>query len=99
MLDANDDQCTHIVVDDATVTSLPANIPKDIPVVKSEWFWASIQMDACAEERLHVFSDHLGSILSPYNTNTPNKRTAIKHKVKSKVTVLSQPAAFTVAYV
>ena len=33
-------------------------------------------MDACAEEKLHVFSDHLGSILSPYNPNTPNNRTA-----------------------
>ena len=48
-------------------------IPKDITVVKSEWFWASIQMDACAEEKLHVFSDHLGSVLSPYNPNTPNR--------------------------
>ena len=75
-IDANDGHCTHIVVDDSTITSLPTDIPKDIPVVKSEWFWASIQMDACAEERLHVFSDHLGSILSPYNTNTPNNRTA-----------------------
>ena len=34
-------------------------------MVKSEWFWASIQMDACADEKLHVFSDHLGSLLSP----------------------------------
>ena len=75
-LDANDGQCTHIVVDDSTITSLPNDIPKDVPVVKSEWFWASIQMDACAEERLHVFSDHLGSILSPYNPNTPSNRTA-----------------------
>ena len=75
-LDVNDGNCTHIVVDDCTITSLPNDIPKDIPVLKSEWFWASIQMDACAEERLHVFSDHLGAILSPFNTNTPNNRTA-----------------------
>ena len=57
--------CTHIVVDDSTVTTLPPEVPKDVPVVKNEWFWASIQMDACAEEKLHVFSDHIGSLLSP----------------------------------
>ena len=40
-------------------------MPKDVPVVKSEWFWASIQMDACADEKMHVFSDHIGALLSP----------------------------------
>ena len=51
-----------------------SQVPKaGVAVVKSEWFWASIQMDACAEEKYHVFSDHLGAILSPYNTNTPNR--------------------------
>lgn len=30
--------------------------PETPAVVKSEWFWASIQMDACAEEKLHVLS-------------------------------------------
>lgn len=30
-----------------------------------EWFWASIQMDACAEEKMHLFADYICSILSP----------------------------------
>ena len=65
-----DPNCTHVVVDDSTVTALPADVPKDLPVVKSEWFWASIQMDACAEEKLHVFSDHIGALLSPVPSAT-----------------------------
>ncbi len=52
--------CTHIVVDDS-VTAMPSEIPRETHVVKAEWFWASIQMDACAEERMHLFSDSLAS--------------------------------------
>ena len=42
-----DTKCTHVVVDDANVTSLPQGLVApnaDVPVVKSEWFWASIQV-------------------------------------------------------
>ena len=41
-----DSSCTHVVVDDASVLELPDGVaPNDrIPVVKSEWFWASIQV-------------------------------------------------------
>ena len=55
--DYSNGACTHVVVDDGKIKSLPVDIPKDIPIVKAEWFWASIQMDACAEEKLHLFSD------------------------------------------
>ena len=42
-----DASCTHVVVDDSNVTTLPTGIVapnSDTPVVKSEWFWASIQV-------------------------------------------------------
>ena len=39
-------------------------------MLKSEWFWASIQMDACADEKMHVFSDHIGALLSPVQHTT-----------------------------
>lgn len=55
--DYNSEFCTHVVVDDGKIVNLPEDIRKDIPVVKVEWFWASIQMDACAEEKLHLYSD------------------------------------------
>ncbi len=40
----------------------------DTYVVKSQWFWASIQMDACAEEKMHLFSESFGCFLSPRPT-------------------------------
>jgi hypothetical protein len=42
-----DPKCTHVVVDDANVTTLPQGLlapNSDTSVVKSEWFWASIQV-------------------------------------------------------
>ena len=48
-----------------------------IHVVKVEWFWASIQMDACAEEKMHLFSDYIGAFLSPrtayFSPSTPGQ--------------------------
>ena len=55
--DYHQDTCTHIVIDDSKGLSVPNDVRKDVPVVKVEWFWASIQMDACAEEKLHLFQD------------------------------------------
>jgi hypothetical protein len=63
--DYKTDRCTHVVVDGANCTSMPPNVGMDVHVVKVEWFWASIQMDACAEVKLHLFSDYIGSFLSP----------------------------------
>ena len=43
-----DPKCTHVVVDDASVTTLPQGLvapnSSEVNVVKSEWFWASIQV-------------------------------------------------------
>ncbi|XP_063967106.1 protein ECT2-like [Lytechinus pictus] len=49
------DSCTHIVVDENTVAEQALDYPSKIKVVKQEWFWASIQMDARAEENLYTF--------------------------------------------
>ena len=86
-----DTNCTHVVVDDSTVTALPPDVPKEVPVVKSEWFWASIQMDACAEEKLHVFSDHIGALLSPVPTVTTTSHIS----TGQLVTTPSQHAIFS----
>ncbi|XP_071489543.1 protein ECT2-like [Diadema antillarum] len=50
-----DDSCTHIVVDENTVPEQLLDYSKNIKLVKQEWFWASIQMDARAEEGLYTF--------------------------------------------
>ena len=45
---------THLVVSDNEVD--PAHIPHTssrVQVVKQQWFWESIQIDACADEQLY----------------------------------------------
>ena len=53
------ENCTHIVVEDDKIKSMPIELMerRNVSKVKVEWFWASIQMDACAEEKLHLFQD------------------------------------------
>ena len=44
---------THLVVSDQVDS---ANIPQassQVQVVKQQWFWESIQIDACADEHLY----------------------------------------------
>jgi len=47
VIQPGDSSITHIVVDDASITTLPENLrapDSDPHIVKSEWFWASIQV-------------------------------------------------------
>lgn len=80
------ENCTHVVVDDSKTPNIPSEIREDIPVVKAEWFWTSIQMDACADERLHMYHTdaRLSSYLSPnpgiYSPSTPGSGTSRKRK-------------------
>jgi len=60
-------RCTHIVADTDKVTSMPEGVKAgETFVVRCEWFWASIQMDACAEEKMYLLSD----ALAPTATST-----------------------------
>ncbi len=66
----------------------------DTHVVKSEWFWASIQMDACAEEKMHLFSDFIGCYLSPrptyFSPSTPGSHSRRKKRRTEAVRQLAQ---------
>ncbi|XP_065644226.1 protein ECT2 isoform X2 [Hydra vulgaris] len=48
-----EESCTHLVVDEMCPHQLPLEEFKPLHVVKQEWFWASIQLDACAEESMY----------------------------------------------
>lgn len=56
-VEASDARCTHLVVEDS-VTELPNGLleQSNCQAVKQEWFWASIHMDACADESLYHFT-------------------------------------------
>ena len=87
------ESCTHVVVDDSKSPNV-SEIRREIPIVKVEWFWASIQMDACAEEKLHLYSDTASNYLSPSGTMfSPGTPGSTSRKRKRRKEALSQLAA------
>ncbi|XP_059678942.1 protein ECT2 isoform X5 [Gavia stellata] len=75
-LPVGDERCTHLVVEESTVKDLPFEPLKNLYVVKQEWFWGSIQMDARAGESMYLFekseSPGLKKSVSLLSLNTPN---------------------------
>ncbi|KAM8953619.1 protein ECT2 isoform 2-T2 [Pelodytes ibericus] len=75
-LPVGDAKCTHLVVEENSVKELPFEPPKKLYVVKQEWFWGSIQMDARAGETMYLFekqdSPALKKSVSLLSLNTPN---------------------------
>ena len=90
----DDPKCTHIVVDSGNITAMPSEVRKDLHVVKVEWFWASIQMEVCVDEQMHLFSDNLSTFLSPRNNlfspNTPGSHGRRKKRRTEAVRQLAQ---------
>uniref|UniRef100_A0A1B6G064 Protein ECT2 n=1 Tax=Cuerna arida TaxID=1464854 RepID=A0A1B6G064_9HEMI len=60
-----------MVVDESTVSTLPAQAPHQTFIVKAEWFWASVQNEGCVDEKDYLFEDYLESLLSPSRRTTP----------------------------
>uniref|UniRef100_A0A8C3JU19 Epithelial cell transforming 2 n=1 Tax=Calidris pygmaea TaxID=425635 RepID=A0A8C3JU19_9CHAR len=75
-LPVGDERCTHLVVEESTVKDLPFEPLKKLYVVKQEWFWGSIQMDARAGESMYLFekseSPGLKKSVSLLSLSTPN---------------------------
>ncbi|XP_068732920.1 protein ECT2-like [Montipora capricornis] len=81
-VEASDTRCTHLVVEDS-VTELPSSLLDKavFQAVRQEWFWASIHMDACADESLYHFT-----AAEPSETGgqqlTPGSRKRKRRKLK-----------------
>ncbi|CAB0039143.1 unnamed protein product [Trichogramma brassicae] len=58
VVDLTDSNVTHVVVDE-TQKKMPDVISERACVVKSEWFWTSIQNLVVADERDYLFANHL----------------------------------------
>ncbi|XP_050164042.1 protein ECT2 isoform X3 [Myiozetetes cayanensis] len=75
-LPVGDERCTHLVVEESTVKDLPFEPLQKLYVVKQEWFWGSIQMDARAGESMYLFekseSPDFKKSVSLLSLNTPN---------------------------
>uniref|UniRef100_A0A665WPY3 Epithelial cell transforming 2 n=1 Tax=Echeneis naucrates TaxID=173247 RepID=A0A665WPY3_ECHNA len=71
--EVGDEHCTHMVVEENSVKELPFSSSKKLFVVKQEWFWGSIQMDA----RVLLFYKAV-SLLSLTTPNSNRKRRRLR---------------------
>ncbi|XP_078734766.1 protein ECT2 isoform X3 [Lampetra fluviatilis] len=74
-VEVGDERSSHLVVEENMVKVLPPEIPFKTYVVKQEWFWGSIQMEARAEESIYTFemteSPSLKTCVSQMTLGTP----------------------------
>ncbi|XP_053285939.1 protein ECT2 isoform X2 [Pleuronectes platessa] len=84
-LEVGDASCTHMVVEEKSVKDLPFFPSKKLYVVKQEWFWGSIQMDARAGESMYLYEKNDSpamkkavSLLSLTTPSSSRKRRRIK---------------------
>uniref|UniRef100_A0A8D3DH81 Epithelial cell transforming 2 n=1 Tax=Scophthalmus maximus TaxID=52904 RepID=A0A8D3DH81_SCOMX len=75
-LEVGGERCTHMVVEENSVKELPFCPSKKLFVVKQEWFWGSIQMDARAGESMYLYekndSPAMKKAVSLMSLTTPN---------------------------
>ncbi|GFT90886.1 protein ECT2 [Nephila pilipes] len=83
--DPKDKNCTHIVVEDGhSVDS--SEYEYDVYVLKNEWFWACIQMEAKAEERIYIFENLTSTMTSssfimPIKGNKRKRLESVAHQL------------------
>ncbi|XP_061431693.1 protein ECT2 isoform X1 [Lethenteron reissneri] len=74
-VEVGDERSSHLVVEENMVKVLPPEIPFKTYIVKQEWFWGSIQMEARAEESIYTFemteSPSLKTCVSQMTLGTP----------------------------
>nr|XP_057929387.1 protein ECT2 isoform X2 [Doryrhamphus excisus] len=74
--EVGNERCTHMVVEENSVKELPFCPSKKVFVVKQEWFWGSIQMDARAGESMYLYekndSPAMKKAVSLLSLSTPN---------------------------
>nr|XP_055164407.1 protein ECT2 isoform X2 [Nyctereutes procyonoides] len=92
-LPVGDERCTHLVVEENIVKELPFEPSKKLYVVKQEWFWGSIQMDARAGETMYLYekadTPELKKSVSLLSLNTPNSNRK-RRRLKETLAQLSR---------
>ncbi|XP_043329654.1 protein ECT2 isoform X4 [Cervus canadensis] len=90
-----DERCTHLIVEENIVKELPFEPSKKLYVVKQEWFWGSIQMDARAGETMYLYekanTPELKKSVSLLSLNTPNSNRK-RRRLKETLAQLSREA-------
>ncbi|KAH0949346.1 hypothetical protein HN011_009987 [Eciton burchellii] len=74
----NDPCCTHVVVDESNVNELP-NLATRAFIVKTGWFWTSIQNEAAADEKDFLFEHYLEKVQSPLPSERRDSEQILSH--------------------
>ncbi|XP_052783729.1 protein ECT2-like isoform X2 [Mya arenaria] len=85
-----DHECTHLIVDEA-VKEMPEDIMAPRYVVKGEWFWACIQMEARAAEKLYTFQkpgEPIQNLFTP-STNMSGSKSRKRKRLKENIAHLA----------
>ncbi|KAM6223065.1 protein ECT2 isoform 2-T2 [Rhynchocyon petersi] len=92
-LPVEDEKCTHLIVEENVVKELPFEPSEKLYVVKQEWFWGSIQMDARAGETMYLYekasTPELKKSVSLLSINTPNSNRK-RRRLKETLAQLSR---------
>ncbi|XP_029174380.1 protein ECT2 isoform X2 [Nylanderia fulva] len=83
----NDPKCTHVVIDESNVNVLPNLVSVSAFIVKTGWFWTSVQNEAAADEKEYLFEHYLEKVLSP----TTSSRRNSQQIVASNITLPKHP--------
>ncbi|KAL6432603.1 hypothetical protein ACFW04_006870 [Cataglyphis niger] len=76
-----------VVVDESNVNVLPNLVSVSAFIVKTGWFWTSVQNEAAADEKEYLFEHYLETVLSP----TTSSRRNSQQIVASNVTLPKHP--------
>ncbi|XP_070169783.1 protein ECT2 isoform X2 [Polyergus mexicanus] len=77
----NDPKCTHVVVDESNVNVLPNLVSVSAFIVKTGWFWTSVQNEAAADEKEYLFEHYLETVLSPATSSRRNSQQIVASNV------------------
>ncbi|XP_012533950.1 protein ECT2 isoform X2 [Monomorium pharaonis] len=77
----DDPNCTHVVVDESNVNVLPNLVSVSAFIVKTGWFWTSVQNEAAADEKEYLFEHYLETVLSPTATGRRDSQQIIPQNV------------------
>ncbi|XP_049800442.1 protein ECT2 isoform X3 [Schistocerca nitens] len=85
---AEEDVLTELVVDESNVQSVP-DLTINAPIVKAEWFWKSVQNEAQADEKEHLFEDYLETAQSPAgwrsSQGTPSSTASVRARKRKRL--------------
>ncbi|XP_071568146.1 protein ECT2 isoform X7 [Temnothorax nylanderi] len=77
----DDPCCTHVVVDESSVNVRPNLVSVSAFIVKTGWFWTSVQNEAAADEKEYLFEHYLEKVLSPTATGRRDSQQLVPQNV------------------